>query len=203
MFNFSFQLFQQMSSRGERESATPTSLDRSSSERDSRIRELELELERVSTRGEHLKSQNEVLELTLQDSKSLTDKLTVLLGKYESNYTALQLAQNYCDHMVESYDVLVALLETESGLLSANQNQLSTAAVHDSSRESRRAAGNRKSAEVVARHLLARMDKTFCRSDSGIGAGSGTGHHSNNSFGNSSHIDTTWEDSSGYSHTTR
>ena len=185
----------------ERESETPTSLDRSSSERDSRIRELELELERVSTRGEHLKSQNEVLELTLHDSKSLTDKLTVLLGKYESNYTALQLALNYCDHMVESYDVLVALLETESGLLSVNQlSSTAAAGSADSkeSRESRRAAGNRKSAEVVARHLLARMDKAFNRSDSGIG-----GVHSINSSGNSSHIDTTWEDSSGYSHTTR
>lgn len=149
--------------------------------------ELGLELDRAKTRCEHLRSQNEVLSLTLEDSKSLTDRLSVLLGRHESNNTALQLALNYCDQMVESYDVLVALLETESGVLNA-----STAAAAD--RELRQASLNRKSAETVARHLLNRVDKSFNRSDSGLG---------NNNKGVSPTSRNTWEDSSGYSQTTR
>ena len=60
----------------------------------------------------------------------------------------LQLALNYCDYMVESYDVLVALVETEAGILAASEAA--------SSPSSRQALSNRKSAEVVARHLVAR-----------------------------------------------
>ena len=147
--------------------------------------ELSLELDKAKTRCEHLRSQNEVLSLTLEDSKSLTDRLSVLLGRHESNNTALQLALNYCDQMVESYDVLVALLETESGLLNAST---------DANREMRQASLNRKSAETVARHLLNRVDKSFNRSDSGLG-----GHNK----GVSPTSRNTWEDSSGYSQTTR
>ena len=193
-------MFQHLSrDRASETPSTTSSLDRSSTEKEHKIKELELELERVSTRAEHLKSTNEVLDLTLEDSKALTDKLTVLLGKYESNNTAFQLALNYCDHMVESYDVLVALLETESGLLATtNDGSVSNS---ESNMDYRRARSNRRSAEVVARHLLARMDKTFNRSDSGIGGTVLTGLGSVSSGG--SHLDTTWEDSSGYSHTTR
>ena len=142
-------------------------------------RELELDLERSNSRASHLRSQNEVLSLALDESKSTTERLSVLLAKYESNNAALNLTLNYCDHMVESYDVLVALLETEADLWSAADCQGA-----NSSRQ--QAASNRRSAETVARHLLSRMDKTFNRSDSG--------HHT---------LDSTWEDSSGYSHTTR
>ena len=64
----------------------------------------------------------------------------------------LQLALNYCDYMVESYDVLVALVETEAGILAASASSSEAA----SSSSSRQALSNRKSAEVVARHLVAR-----------------------------------------------
>ena len=63
----------------------------------------------------------------------------------------LQLALNYCDYMVESYDVLVALVETEAGILASTSE-----AATSSSSASRQALSNRKSAEVVARHLVAR-----------------------------------------------
>jgi hypothetical protein len=150
--------------------------------------ELELEMEKITSHVEHLKSQNRVLSLALQESKSTCDSLTELLGKYESNNTALQLSLSYCDSMIESYDVLVALLET--------QQQESDSAHAHMSGEKRRSARrrdegrnlNRKRAETVARHLLARAEKGggAQRADSGLGVVS-----------SSSHLDSTWEDSSG------
>ncbi len=147
---------------------------------ESRVRELELDLDSSRSRCDHLRSQTDVLALTLEDSKSLTDRLTVLLGRHESNNAALQLALNYCDHMVEAYDVLVALVETEAGMLAAGTESL------------RQAQSNRRSAEVVARHLVGRIDKAgSSRSDSGCRVSSAAESASGN-----------WEDSSGYSQTT-
>ena len=150
-------------------------------------------MDRLSSQAEHLRSQNAVLELTLEDSKSLTDRLTVMMGKFEANNTALQLALGYCDHMIESYDVLVALLETEAGVLAAAASP--GGGFNCDSLASKRASSNRRSAEVVAKHLLSRMDRSFKRADSGIGRMNST------SSANSSAPH--WEDSSGYSHTTR
>ncbi len=150
--------------------------------------ELELEMEKITSHVEHLKSQNHVLSLALQESKSTCDSLTELLGKYESNNTALQLSLSYCDSMIESYDVLVALLETQ-------QQEGESAHAHMSGGERRSARRrdegrnlNRKRAETVARHLLARAEKGggAQRADSGLGVVS-----------SSSHLDSTWEDSSG------
>ena len=87
------------------------------------------------------------MNLALAESRSTCDGLTELLGKYESNNTALQLSLSYCDTMIESYDVLVALLETT-----------------DQGRSPGRS--NRKKAETVARHLLSRAERN--RPDSGF-----------------------------------
>ena len=132
-----------------------------------------------------------MLALSLEESKSTCDSLTELLGRYfqskfsplcyrftnlvvryESNNTALQISLSYCDHMVESYDVLVALMETEA------LDEVLTCA----------RTSNRKSAESVARHLLSRLER---REGQGRDSGLAT-----------SGLDTTWDDSSGYSHTT-
>ena len=95
-----------------------------------------------------------------------------MVFRYESNNTALQISLSYCDHMVESYDVLVALMETEAldEVLTCTRTS------------------NRKSAESVARHLLSRLER---REGQGRDSGLAT-----------SGLDTTWDDSSGYSHTT-
>lgn len=60
-----------------------------------KLREFEIETERLSSKIEHLRSQNDVLTLNLEDAKGNADRLTVLLGKYESNNVALQLAVGY------------------------------------------------------------------------------------------------------------
>ena len=48
---------------------------------ESKLQEFEIEMERLGSRIEHLKSQNEVLSLTLTESKNHCDNLTVLIGK--------------------------------------------------------------------------------------------------------------------------
>ena len=57
-----------------------------------KVREFEIETERLSSRLEHLRTQNDVLTLNLEDAKSHADRLTVLLGKYESNNVGHQIA---------------------------------------------------------------------------------------------------------------
>ena len=52
-------------------------------------------MERLSSRIEHLKSQNEVLTLTLTESKNHCDNLTVLIGKYESNHTGYSFSEAF------------------------------------------------------------------------------------------------------------
>ena len=78
---------------------------------ESKLQEFEIEMERLSSRIEHLKSQNEVLNLTLTESKNHCDNLTVLIGKYESNHTAQALVINHLDHIVESFEALIGLIQ--------------------------------------------------------------------------------------------
>ena len=87
---------------------------------ESKAREFEVEMERLNSKIEHLKSQNDLLQLSLEESKSNADRLTMLVGKYESNNTALQLAVNYSDQAIEAYDVLHALCDSEQQLILAN-----------------------------------------------------------------------------------
>ena len=78
---------------------------------ESKLQEFEIEMERLSSRIEHLKSQNEVLNLTLTESKNHCDNLTVLIGKYESNHTAQALVISHLDHMMESFEALNRLMQ--------------------------------------------------------------------------------------------
>ncbi len=47
----------------------------------SKVKEFEIEMERLASRIEHLKAQNEVLSLALGESKNQCENLTVLIGK--------------------------------------------------------------------------------------------------------------------------
>ncbi|KDR23021.1 hypothetical protein L798_02176, partial [Zootermopsis nevadensis] len=132
-------------------------------------RQYEVETERLTSRLEHARAQNAVLALTLDESKTQCDRLSLLVGKYESNATALRLALSYSDRAIEAYDVLVALLESELGLLLANcraagigNQNMTKDGDNDCAGEVvallRRAGENRRAAETVARHMLARLD---------------------------------------------
>ena len=87
---------------------------------DSKVTEFEIELERLHSQIDNLKSQIDVSNLTLEESKAQCDRLTVLMGKYESNNTALQIVLNYSDQCIEAYEILCALLESEQGVVLAN-----------------------------------------------------------------------------------
>ena len=49
-------------------------------------------MERLQSKIDNLRSQNELLALALEESKGHCDRMSVLVGKYESNQTALHLA---------------------------------------------------------------------------------------------------------------
>lgn len=99
------------------------------------------EVQRLQKKIEHLKVQNNVLSLTLAESKEHCDHLFLLCGKYESNAIGLQQALNCTDRAIECYDVMLALLESKLSLLE----------------EQPAAQENRRAAESVARHLLTRL----------------------------------------------
>jgi len=142
---------------------------------ESKIKEFEIEFERLASKIDNLKSQNDLLSLTLEESKAHSDRLTVLIGKYESNNTALQLAMSYSDQALEAYDVLVALLDSEQGVLLANCRAAglgsigSGAAAGDSGMEGdeqdevtsviQKSQLTRKLAEHSAKQLLQRLDR--------------------------------------------
>ena len=46
-----------------------------------KMKEFEIEMERLAAKMQHLKAQNEVLSLTLDESKNHCDNLTVLIGE--------------------------------------------------------------------------------------------------------------------------
>ncbi|XP_031843276.1 colorectal mutant cancer protein isoform X2 [Nomia melanderi] len=106
-------------------------------------KQFEVETERLNSRLEHARANNAVLALTLHESKAQCDRLSLLVGKYESNATALRLALSYSDRTIEAYDVLVALLESEIAL-STERNSITI--------------DNRRAAEHVAYHVLNKLE---------------------------------------------
>ncbi|CAL1548279.1 unnamed protein product [Lymnaea stagnalis] len=130
------------------------------------VKEFEVELERRQAKIDHLKAQNDVLTATLEESKSHAERLSVLIGKYESNNTALQLAAVFSDHCMEAQDVLTALLDTEMGVLLANCRAAGLGGLGEGDDDQeeitailQRAHHARRRAEGVARHLLTRLDR--------------------------------------------
>ncbi|GFY75819.1 colorectal mutant cancer protein [Trichonephila inaurata madagascariensis] len=157
---------------------------------ENKIREFEVEMERLNSRIEHLKSQNDLLSLTLEESKGQCDRLSVLIGKYESNNTALQLALSYSDQAIETFEVLLALLESEQDQIRANCRAVGLVKSDDENQEKimellKESQENRKSAENMARHFLQKLDRSY-----GIPCRMGGCHIS------------PWEDLSSHSHTT-
>lgn len=69
---------------------------------------------------EHLRCQNDLLQLALEESRGQCDRLSVLLGKHESNQTALQLALACSDRALEAFDALLALADSGQGLVLAS-----------------------------------------------------------------------------------
>ncbi|KAJ7393974.1 hypothetical protein OS493_003645 [Desmophyllum pertusum] len=87
---------------------------------DKKLKEYELEIEMLTSRYDHLQAQNNVISLSLEESRNNADRMSVLMGKYESNSTALQLALNFSDRVIETYEVLLQLSDAEQARLFAN-----------------------------------------------------------------------------------
>uniref|UniRef100_A0A8C1WC12 MCC regulator of WNT signaling pathway n=1 Tax=Cyprinus carpio TaxID=7962 RepID=A0A8C1WC12_CYPCA len=127
---------------------------------ESKIREFEVETERLNSRIEHLKSQNDLLTITLEECKSNAERMSMLVGKYESNATALRLALQY------------RYTHTHTHTRSASQTLITTVveyfnvcvmAGEQAGEESitqilKKAHDSRKTAENAAKDLLTRLD---------------------------------------------
>ena len=87
---------------------------------DKKLKEYELEIEMLTSRFDHIQAQNNVISLSLEESRNNADRMSVLVGKYESNCTALQLALTFSDKVIETYEVLLELSEAEQARLIAN-----------------------------------------------------------------------------------
>ena len=130
-----------------------------------RLREYELEIERLHAKVDHLKSQLDVINITLAESKAHCDNLSIMMGKFESNSTALQMAVSCLDNIVESYEVVMALQESEISLLLASCRAAGIGEPPSKKPKDpeelvanlRRAQEQRRSTENVARHLLSRL----------------------------------------------
>lgn len=151
---------------------------------ESKLQEFEIEMERLCSRMEHLKAQNEVLTLSLEESKANCENMAVLMGKYESNLTAYGLVMSYSDQIIESLELLGQILE----------DQLSIALINaDKSRLSNIQDRCQSSGDSV-KSLIIKLEAVV-RPDSGLAMPSTSSNDSSNHGG--------WEDSSGYSQNTR
>ena len=83
--------------------------------------EFEVEMSRLRSRINHLRAQNTLLNVTLEESKCTCTRLAVLMGKYESNETALQLASGSCEQLLEAQDALLLLLDSQQTVLLAKR----------------------------------------------------------------------------------
>ncbi|XP_078143290.1 colorectal mutant cancer protein [Centroberyx gerrardi] len=131
---------------------------------ENKIREFEVETERLNSRIEHLKSQNDLLTITLEECKGNAERMSMLVGKYESNATALRLALQYSEQCIEAYELLLALAESEQSLVLEQFRAAGVGTIGDQySEESigqilKRAHDSRKTAENAAKDLLTRLD---------------------------------------------
>lgn len=87
---------------------------------DKKLKEYELEIEMLTSRSDHIQAQNNMISLSLEESRNNADRMSVLVGKYESNCTALKLALSFADRVIETYEVLLQLSEAEQARLLAN-----------------------------------------------------------------------------------
>jgi len=108
------------------------------------------QVERTRVTLDHVRSQNTVLNVTLEQARDQLDRLTLLVGKFESNAVALSMAVENGDAALQVAEALLCLLETELGLVLANCRPKT----EDDQKFLRRAADSRRQAERHARELL-------------------------------------------------
>ena len=135
---------------------------------DKKMKERELQLERQNTKVEHLKSQIDVMALTLAESKGYADKLSMLVGQYDAGNSALNLALKYTEMGLEVSEVLNLLSDSEQNVLIANCNKagqdtklLGSTGSGKVTIERKRAMNTRRQVEMRAKSLLQKLEKTL------------------------------------------
>ncbi|KAM4615331.1 colorectal mutant cancer protein isoform 2-T2 [Polymixia lowei] len=134
---------------------------------ENKVQEFEVEAHRLNSRIEHLKSQNDLLTITLEECKGNAERMSMLVGKYESNATAVRLALQYSEQCIEAYELLLALAESEQSLVLGQFRSAGITTIGDQYSEAsitqilKRAHDSRKTAENAAKDLLMRLDSSF------------------------------------------
>lgn len=82
---------------------------------ESPVQEWEARTEQLRGGIERLKGLNQLLAGTLRDCKGHSERLSMWLGQYESNSTALHLAAQYSERCMEAYEVLLPLAGVKLG----------------------------------------------------------------------------------------
>ncbi|CAH1707938.1 unnamed protein product [Aphis gossypii] len=72
---------------------------------------LKCQVEQLQTRLDHVRAQMAVLELMFEQSAAQTDKLYLLLGKYESNMIALKLEVETGEEIMNCYSSLLSIYD--------------------------------------------------------------------------------------------
>ncbi|KAK7574449.1 hypothetical protein V9T40_011640 [Parthenolecanium corni] len=88
---------------------------------------LEIEAERLHSKLEHLKAQNNTLQISMHETREHCERMYILLGKYESNAIALKLSSDTSQEMIEKYESLVTLLSqqrSESAIVSEEEKNI-------------------------------------------------------------------------------
>lgn len=134
-----------------------------------RLKEYELEAERLHARIDHLRSQNDVLSATLGESKACCDRLALKTGRAEAHSGALRMGVQVLDRIQEAFEVLTALHEAQIALLVVTCQvtgvDLGVEMGFDPGEQDadplvrvKRAQEQRRTAENVARHLVSRLN---------------------------------------------
>ena len=129
-----------------------------------------------------------------QETMELIKKLVEIIKQHESQSNNLLLANECSDHLIEAYDVLIALQETSLFGEKVDDNR-----------------NRRETIENVAKHLISRLDmasnvaakainSSVDNISSSLSPSSESSHKVHSYSSASNHI--AWEESSVYSHTT-
>ncbi|MFT7798064.1 colorectal mutant cancer protein [Arapaima gigas] len=116
---------------------------------ENKIREFEVETERLNSRIDHLKSQNDLLAITLEECKSNAERMSMLVGN---------------EQCLEAYELLLTLAESEQNLVFGQFQAADIRTSGEHSNENcvpqilKQAHACRKMAENAAKDLLSRLD---------------------------------------------
>ena len=88
------------------------------------VHEFDACVRHLQARAEHLRAHNNLLQLTLAEARGSNERLTSLLGQYESNCVALQLAAVTREQLSDAQDALQLLLDSQHSILLAKLKTL-------------------------------------------------------------------------------